>query len=79
MLISVTVAPVLLVALQGKSEPSATRGLLLGLPYGGGVPRIMWALLVAAKRMMAVKERMDMTEDMLLFELLLCFVPDEER
>ena len=29
---SVTVAPALLVDLQGKSEPSATRGLLLGLP-----------------------------------------------
>ena len=78
MLMSVTVAPVLLVALHGKLEPSATRGLLSGLPYGGGEPRIMWALLVAAKRVTAVKERMDMTEDMLPFKLLSCFVPDEE-
>ena len=65
MLMSVTVAPVLLVALHGKSEPSAERGLLLGLPYGGGDPRIMWALLVAAKRVTAEKERMDMIEDIL--------------
>ena len=33
----VTVPPVLLVDLHGKFEPSAARGLLLGLPYGGGV------------------------------------------
>ena len=57
MLISVTVAPVLLVALHGKLEPSATRGLLSGLPYGGGEPRIIWALLVAVKRAVAVKAR----------------------
>lgn len=32
MAMSVTGAPALLVALQGKSEPSAARGLLLGEP-----------------------------------------------
>ena len=37
----VTVPPVLLVDLHGKFEPSATRGLLLGLPYGGGVAMII--------------------------------------
>ena len=30
------VAPLLLVALHGKFDPSAFRGLLSGLPYGGG-------------------------------------------
>lgn len=65
MAISVTIAPALLVALQGKLEPSATRGLLSGLPYGGGDPRIIWALVVAANRA-DEKERMDMIEDMLL-------------
>ena len=65
MLISVTVAPALLVDLHGKSEPSAARGLLLGLPYGGGEPRIMWALLAAAKRAIAEKERRDIVEDIL--------------
>ena len=69
MLMSVTVAPVLLVALHGKSEPSAERGLLLGLPYGGGDPRIIWALLVAAKRVTAEKERMDMIEDILRLKI----------
>ena len=67
MSICVTVAPVLLVDLQGKSEPSAARGLLLGLPYGGGEPRIMWALVVAAK--MVAKERIDMSEDILRSEI----------
>lgn len=67
--ISVTTAPVLLVALHGKLEPSAKRGLLSGLPYGGGEPRIIWALDVAAKRATAEKERMDMTEDMLYMEI----------
>lgn len=60
--ISVTVAPALLVALHGKLEPSATKGLLSGLPYGGGLPRIIWALIVVAKR---AKERTDMIEDIL--------------
>ena len=65
MSICVTTAPVLDVVLQGKSEPSDLRGLLLGLPYGGGEPRIMWALLVAAKRVTAEKESKAMIEDML--------------
>ncbi len=60
--ISVTIAPALLVALHGKLEPSATKGLLSGLPYGGGLPRIIWALIVVAKR---AKERSDMIEDIL--------------
>ena len=63
--ISVTVAPALLVALHGKLEPSATKGLLSGLPYGGGLPRIIWALAVMAKRAIAEKERTDMIEDIL--------------
>lgn len=63
--ICVTVAPALLVALQGKLDPSASRGLLSGLPYGGGLPRIIWALLVAERRAMAEKEMMDMIEDIL--------------
>lgn len=66
---SVTIAPALLVALHGKLEPSATRGLLSGLPYGGGDPRIMWALLEAAKRVRADKERTDMMEDILRLRL----------
>ena len=37
----VTVPPELLVALHGKSLPEASRGLLLGLPYGGGVASFM--------------------------------------
>ena len=63
--ISVTIAPALLVALHGKLEPSATKGLLSGLPYGGGLPRIIWALVVATKRPRAEKERIDMIEDIL--------------
>ena len=63
--IGVTIAPALLVALQGKLEPSASRGLLSGLPYGGGLPRIMWALLVAERSAIAEKEIMDMIEDIL--------------
>lgn len=50
MAMSVTVAPVLLVALQGKLEPSAVRGLLSGLPYGGGVAMTMWPWAVVVKR-----------------------------
>lgn len=63
--ISVTIAPALLVALHGKLEPSATSGLLSGLPYGGGEPRIIWALVEVAKRATAEKERTDMIEDIL--------------
>ena len=62
---SVTVAPALLVALHGKLEPSATRGLLSGLPYGGGEPRIIWALVVAARRATAETKRMGMIDDIL--------------
>ena len=50
MAMSVTVAPELLVALQGKLEPSAVRGLLSGLPYGGGVAMTMCPWAVVAKR-----------------------------
>ena len=50
MAMSVTVPPELLVALQGKLEPSATRGLLSGLPYGGGVAMTMCPCAVVAKR-----------------------------
>lgn len=67
--ISVIVAPALLVALQGKLEPSATRGLLSGLPYGGGEPMIIWALVVLAKRATAEKESIDMMEDILWFQI----------
>ena len=57
----VTVPPELLVALHGKFEPSATRGLLSGLPYGGGVAMIMcpWAVV---KRAMAEAARMLLSE-----------------
>ena len=53
----VTVPPELLVALHGKFEPSATKGLLSGLPYGGGVAMTMcpWAVV---KRAMAETARM---------------------
>lgn len=69
MAMSVTVAPALLVALHGKLEPSSNKGLLSGLPYGGGEPRIMWALVVAAKRVTAEKVRMDMIEDILWMKI----------
>ena len=57
MAMSVTVAPELLVALQGKLEPSATRGLLSGLPYGGGVAMTMcpWAVVVKRARTEAAR------------------------
>ena len=61
----VTVPPELLVALHGKFDPSALRGLLSGLPYGGGVAKIMWPWAMGAKRARAEKERMDMIEDIL--------------
>lgn len=73
----VTVPPELLVALHGKFEPSAARGLLSGLPYGGGVAMIMWLWTVEAKRARAEKERMDLIEDMLWLGMWRCFVPDE--
>lgn len=44
---SVTNAPALLVALQGKSEPSAAKGDLSGLPYDCGDAINIWALPVA--------------------------------
>ncbi len=55
---SVTVPPELLVALHGKFEPSATKGLLSGLPYGGGVAMTMCPWVVRAKRAMAEAARM---------------------
>ena len=57
----VTVPPELLVALHGKFEPSATRGLLSGLPYGGGVAIIMcpWAVV---KKAIAEAARMLLSE-----------------
>ena len=57
----VTIPPKLLVALHGKFEPSATRGLLSGLPYGGGVAMTMcpWAVV---KRAMAETARMLLSE-----------------
>ena len=59
--ILVTVPPELLVALQGKFDPSALRGLLSGLPYGGGVAMIIcpWAVV---KRAMAETARMLLSE-----------------
>ena len=75
--ILVTVPPELLVALHGKFDPSAVRGLLSGLPYGGGVAMIMWPWAVEARRARAEKERMDMIEDILWLGLWRCFVPDE--
>ena len=61
MAILVTVPPELLVALHGKFEPSATRGLLSGLPYGGGVAMIIcpWAVV---KRAMAETARTLLSE-----------------
>ena len=63
--ILVTVPPELLVALHGKFDPSALRGLLSGLPYGGGVAMIMWPWAVETSRARAEKERMEMIEDIL--------------
>lgn len=67
----VTVPPELLVALQGKLEPSATRGLLLGLPYGGGVAITICPWAVLAKAAMAEAARMFLMEDM---SILGCFL-----
>ena len=63
--IFVTVPPELLVALHGKFDPSAARGLLSGLPYGGGVAMIMCPWAVELRRARAEKERMEMIEDIL--------------
>lgn len=60
----VTVPPELLVALHGKFEPSALRGLLSGLPYGGGVAMTMCPWAVAAKRATAEAARMLLMECM---------------
>lgn len=57
MAMSVTVAPELLVALHGKFEPSAMRGLLSGLPYGGGVAMTMCPWAVEAKKAMTAAAR----------------------
>lgn len=60
----VTVPPELLVALHGKLEPSATRGLLSGLPYGGGVAMTMCPWAVPAKSAMAEAAKMLLIEYM---------------
>ena len=74
----VTCPPELLVALHGKFEPSAFRGLLSGLPYGGGVAIIMWPWVVEAKSARAEKERINMIEGILwLGAMWRSFVPDE--
>ena len=57
MAILVTVPPVLVVDLHGKSDPSGARGLLSGLPYGGGVAMTMWPWAVAARRATAEAAR----------------------
>ncbi len=44
------------------------------------MPRIIWALLEAAKRVTAEKDRMDMIEDILQICILMSgFVPDEDE
>lgn len=67
----VTVPPELLVALHGKFEPSAMRGLLSGLPYGGGLAMTMWPWAVEARRAMVEKERIDMIEDILWLKIVM--------
>lgn len=54
----VTVPPVLLVALQGKFDPSGKSGELLGLPYGGGEARTMCAWAVEVRAAMAEMVKM---------------------
>ena len=66
MVILLTVAPALVEILHGKSEPSALRGELLGLPYGTGVAMIIWALAVVKAMAMAMK--MALMEGMLMNE-----------
>lgn len=65
MAMSVTGAPALLVALQGKFEPSAARGDLSGLPYDAGDAIIIWALPVL-NSVMAAAARTDCREGMVL-------------
>ena len=60
----VTVPPELLEALHGKLVPSAARGLLLGLPYGGGVAMTICDSAVAVRAAMAEATRMLLMEDM---------------
>ena len=50
--------------LHGKSEPSAMRGLLSGLPYGGGVAITMCPWAVPAKKARAETARMLLIECM---------------
>ena len=66
----VTVPPELLVALHGKFAPAASRGLLSGVPYGGGVTMTMWALAAEAMRAIAEAERAALMEGIFLF----CFL-----
>lgn len=62
--ILVTVPPELLVALHGKFEPSAFKGLLSGLPYGGGVAMTMCPWAVAARSATTEATKMFLMEDM---------------
>ena len=63
----VTGPPVLLVDLHGKLDPSAARGLLSGVPYGGGWARSMWASAAQARRAIAEAERAALMEGIFLF------------
>ena len=65
----VTDPPELLVALHGKLAPPASRGLLSGVPYGGGWTMIMWALAAEARRAIAEAERAALMECIFLFYL----------
>ncbi len=69
----VTVPPELLVALHGKFAPAASRGLLSGVPYGGGVTMTMWAWAAEARRAIAEVERAALMEGILLFCLFVWF------
>ena len=69
----VTVPPELLVALHGKLSPLASIGLLLGVPYGGGLAMTMWALAVEAMRAMAEAERAALMEGMFVLFLGVAF------
>lgn len=63
----VTVPPELLVALHGKFAPAASRGLLSGVPYGGGVTMTMWALAAEAMRAIAEAARAALMEGIFVF------------
>ena len=65
MVMEVTEPPEVLVALQGKSEPSAARGEVDGSPYGGGEAMIMW-VVPEEPSVMARTARADLSEGMLL-------------